>query len=97
MKFMISAFLFALLVAIFAIQNSLPVYVTFFIWSFQISLVLVIIGAAAFGALTVLSLASLIQYRLKLTIKQSIQHQGELEAENNILHERLEKEFAKMK
>lgn len=95
MKFIISAFIFALLVAIFAVQNSLPVTVGFFIWSFQTSLVIIIMGAATFGALVILSLASLVQYRMKRNIKQTRHRQGELEAENSILRERLEKELAK--
>ncbi|MDF2571581.1 MAG: Lipopolysaccharide assembly protein domain protein, partial [Sporomusa sp.] len=51
------AFIFALLVAVFAVQNSLPVTVTFLTWGFQTSLVIIILGSATFGAMTILSLA----------------------------------------
>lgn len=47
------ALLFALVVAIFAVQNAVPVGVSFLTWRFETSLVLVILGGAALGALSV--------------------------------------------
>lgn len=76
------AFVFALLVAIFAVQNALPVTVSFFMWSFQTSLVIIILGAATFGAMTILSLAMLVQFQLKRNINKLKQSQQQLEAEN---------------
>ena len=75
------AFLFALLVAIFAVQNAVFVTVSFLFWSFQTSLVLVVLGAATFGAMAVLSLASLAQFRLRRTLRRARQRLGEMEAE----------------
>lgn len=79
------AFVFALLVAAFAVQNSLPVTVTFLVWSFQTSLVIIILGAATFGAMTILSLALLVQFKLRRTISKLTETQRQLEAENNEL------------
>ncbi|MGI6225133.1 MAG: LapA family protein [Peptococcales bacterium] len=52
--YLVGALLFALLVALFAVQNTIIVKVVFLFWQFEISLVLVILGAASFGALCVL-------------------------------------------
>ncbi|HWR45358.1 LapA family protein [Sporomusa sp.] len=79
------AFIFALLVAVFAVQNSLPVTVTFLTWSFQTSLVIIILGSATFGAMTILSLALLVQFRLRRTLHKTQQAQQLLEAENREL------------
>lgn len=51
--YLVGALLFALLVALFAVQNTILVKVVFLVWKFEISLVLVILGAASFGALCV--------------------------------------------
>jgi len=58
--YLITALVFALLVAVFAIQNTETVVIQFLAWSFSISLVLVILGSAAVGAL-VLYLFSLVK------------------------------------
>jgi putative membrane protein len=89
------ALVFSLLVAAFAIQNSLPVTVSFAVWSFQTSLVLVILGAATFGALAVISLAVPMQIKARWDLKKAHHRQGELEAEAKTLQERLDRELAK--
>ena len=76
------AFVFALLVAIFAVQNALPVTVSFLLWSFQTSLVIIILGAATFGAMTILSLAMLVQFKLKRNLTKLKQSHQQLEVEN---------------
>lgn len=84
------AFIFALFVAVFAVQNSLPVTVTFLMWSFQTSLVIIILGSATFGAMTILSLAMLVQFNLKRSLHKLTQSQQQLEAENRELKARQE-------
>lgn len=84
------AFIFALLVAVFAVQNSLPVTVTFLMWSFQTSLVIIILGSATFGAMTILSLAMLVQFKLKRSLHKLTQSQQQLESENRELKARQE-------
>ena len=92
---LVLALVFALIVAAFAIQNSLPVTVSFVTWSFQTSLVIVILGAATFGALAVMSLAVPMQIKARWGLKKALHRQGELEAEAKTLQERLDKEVAK--
>ncbi|MDR7865249.1 MAG: LapA family protein [Sporomusaceae bacterium] len=92
---LVLALVFALLVAAFAIQNSLPVTVSFVTWSFQTSLVIVILGAATFGALAVMSLAVPMQIKARWQLKKALHRQGELEAEAKTLQERLDKEMVK--
>ncbi|MDK2925725.1 MAG: hypothetical protein PWQ41_1499, partial [Bacillota bacterium] len=46
MFILVVALLCALLVAVFAVQNSVPVTVTFLGWRLEMSLVLIILGAA---------------------------------------------------
>jgi uncharacterized integral membrane protein len=95
MAYLFFAFVFSLLVAIFAIQNAVPVTVSFFVWSAQTSLVLIILGAATFGAMVIISLATYVQFKQRIIIQKAKQRQGELEAEVNILRNRLEQEQAK--
>lgn len=92
---LLGTLVFSLLVAVFAIQNSLPVTVSFVAWSFQTSLVIVILGAATFGALAVISLAVPLQLKARWDLKKARQRQGELEAGLKTLQERLDKELAK--
>lgn len=95
MLYLFMAFAFSLLVALFAIQNSLPVTIGFLYWSVQTSLVLVILGAATFGALAILSLALLMQVRARWNLKKANQRIGELEAELKTVKTQLEQELAK--
>ncbi len=95
MLYLFLALLFSLFVAIIAIQNSLAVTVSIFTWSYQTSLVIIIIGAATFGALAILSLAVPVQLKARWELKKGRQRQGELEAELKTLQTRLDKEMAK--
>ncbi len=52
--YLLLGLVFALLVAVFAVQNSTPVNIRFLAWEFKnISLALVVLGAAAGGAFAV--------------------------------------------
>lgn len=95
MAYLFFAFIFALLVAIFAIQNALPVTIGFFVWNVQTSLVIIILGAATFGAMVIVSLATYVQFKQRLILQKSKQRQSELEAEVQTLKTRLEQELAK--
>ncbi|HML87292.1 MAG TPA: LapA family protein [Methylomusa anaerophila] len=81
--------------SVFAVQNSFPVTVSFFAWSFQTSLVILILAAAIFGVLTVLSLVMPVQFRLQRRLHQSKQLQKDLEIENEKLRIQLAKELSK--
>ncbi|MCR4402218.1 MAG: lipopolysaccharide assembly protein LapA domain-containing protein [Firmicutes bacterium] len=61
---------FALLVAVFAIQNSMPVTVTFLRWRLtDVSLALVILGSAAAGALVIALLGAVREIGLRLSLR----------------------------
>ncbi|WXJ79840.1 hypothetical protein MTMBA_19310 [Moorella thermoacetica] len=69
--FSLLAIFFALLVAIFAVQNAGQVEINFLAWQFSnISLVLVILGSAAFGALVVFLLGAVRQVRQAREIRE---------------------------
>lgn len=60
--YLIAALIFALLIAAFAIQNTMVVTVHFLIWQTEISLVLVILGSLAAGALLLFFIGLFKQY-----------------------------------
>ena len=51
--------LFALFIAVFSIQNASPVLIRLFVWDFNISLVLIVLGAIVFGAILMTLVTSL--------------------------------------
>jgi uncharacterized integral membrane protein len=80
MKYVVFALLFALVGAGFALQNATAVTVSFALWSFQTSLVLVILGSATCGAMIILFLAAPVQIRLRWLADKSARHAAEVEA-----------------
>jgi lipopolysaccharide assembly protein A len=74
------AFVLAILIALFALQNTLAVNVRFLLWEYDTSLVLIILGSTMFGAiLTFLaSLGSRIR-RVRTTrqLEETVRSQGE--------------------
>ncbi|AZR73095.1 hypothetical protein BBF96_06675 [Anoxybacter fermentans] len=67
--------LFALLVGVFAVQNDIDVSLKFFTWQFETSLVVVVLGGVALGALMIgiLGLISQIKARIQIrTLKGKI-------------------------
>ncbi|MBM7623221.1 LapA family protein [Sporohalobacter salinus] len=82
---LVAALVFALIVAIFAIQNAITVQVVLFTWQFKTSLVVVIFAAAILGALSV-GLFGLMQYiKLRLKLRKKEQEINKLESELNEL------------
>lgn len=68
-KFIVSLF-FAIIVAIFAVQNAGNIDVNFFFWNFTISQAIVIFGSAILGGLTVLLLGLIKQIKQNRKIKK---------------------------
>ncbi|HBS59824.1 MAG TPA: DUF1049 domain-containing protein [Firmicutes bacterium] len=68
--FLISALVFSLLVAVFAVQNAILVPVNLLFWNFQISLVLVILSASVAGAFIMFFVALFRQFNLGQKIKE---------------------------
>lgn len=73
MPYLLLTLIVSAVVAMFAVQNALVVPVSFFVWTFQGSLVLVIIGAVAVGALWAFLLAMC--WRFKMSRKLSHKEQ----------------------
>lgn len=95
--YLVSALIFALLVAIFAIQNTTVVVINFLMWEFHTSLVLVILGSALLGALCIFLLGSFKNFgawRKQRELEGKNRHLtnqvNELEAELKELRERME-------
>lgn len=84
------ALVFALLVAIFALQNAGAVDISFLMMDFSISQALVILISAAFGALTVLLLSLVRWFKCQSKIKGSAKTITALEQENKQLKLKLE-------
>mgnify|MGYP006284252349 FL=1 len=64
-KNLIVALVFAIIVAIFSIQNAGPVSLLFFGWEFSTSLVVVVLGSAVLGALIMWIISSFKQLKIK--------------------------------
>lgn len=84
------ALVFALLVAVFAIQNAGAVDINFLTMELSISQALVILISAVFGALTVLLLSLVRWLRSQSKLKTSVKTINTLEQENKELKMRLE-------
>ncbi|HHT70571.1 MAG TPA: DUF1049 domain-containing protein [Firmicutes bacterium] len=78
---LVLALICALLVAVFAVQNAKPVAVTFLAWHFEISLVLIILGAAALGAVAAFLLGTIRLVRQGRTVREATQRAQRLESE----------------
>jgi uncharacterized integral membrane protein len=89
-RFVISL-VFAILVAIFAIQNSSIIVINFLFTQFSISQALVILISAVIGAIIVMILAAITRIKLSMKLNLSIKAITKLEEENKLLAERIEK------
>lgn len=97
--YLVISLLFALLVAVFAIQNSQPVLLRFFGWFLETSQAVLLIGAASAGALVVGLLAFFRQLGmgLKLMDERSRAHRAGGEAEQaRLASNELRKELGRL-
>jgi uncharacterized integral membrane protein len=78
---LILAIVFAFLIALFAVQNSMVVNVNLMMWNIEASLVLVILGAALLGFLLALSLQVYSQVKLRYQLYKAKAHIQQLEEE----------------
>ncbi len=77
---MLVALMFAIVIAIFALQNTVTVHVRFLAWEYETSLVLIILGSATLGAILtfVASLGPRIRRARDIRqLEQTVQSQGE--------------------
>lgn len=87
--YLVSALVFSLIVAIFAIQNTVMVTVQFLTMQASVSLVLVILGSAVVGALALFFLSLFRQVGSWMTIRQLTHQKEELEKQVKRLEEKL--------
>ncbi len=87
--YLIIALIFSLLVAIFAIQNTALVVVSFLTWQFSIPLVLILLGSAVSGALVLYFLGLFKQVGSWFKIRQLNSHKESLEKQVQKLEEQL--------
>jgi uncharacterized integral membrane protein len=80
---------FAIIIALFAIQNSGEVDINFLYGNFTVSQVLVILFSVALGAIVVLLLGIIKQMKLKKNIKNASKKLEDLEKENNSLNKKI--------
>ena len=88
-KFIISL-MFAVIVAIFAIQNAGSIEVKFFFANFRISQAVVILGSAIVGSIIVLLLGLVKQIKQNNIVKKLTQEIEDIKLENNNLQAKLE-------
>lgn len=86
----VSSLIFALLVAIFAIQNAARVNVNFLFWDINLPQGVVIIIAAAFGAITVFLLSVVKRLQIGAAIRSDKRTIANLEEEKRTLQSKLE-------
>ena len=85
----IMSLIFAIIVTVFAIQNSTPVDVNFVFGSAQVSEAIVIFISAIAGALIVAILSLIREFKLKRKIKQQAKTIKTLEKENGDIKSKL--------
>ncbi len=83
--------IFALLVAVFSIQNAGPVSLVFFTWRFETSLVVVVLGGIALGAIIMGLFSSFKQFKLKRKLKKLKFEKENLEVEKKELETNISK------
>lgn len=88
-RFIISLF-FAILVALFAIQNASAVEINIFFAKYTVSQALVILISAILGGIIVLLLGLVKQIKLNLKIKSTSKTIAKLEEENKVLKEQID-------
>ncbi|PAB56632.1 LapA family protein [Anaeromicrobium sediminis] len=86
----IFSLIFAILVALFAIQNSESVVISFLFAEFNVSQALVILISSVLGAVIVMLLGVIKQIKLQLKIKEQSKKIKNLEEENKLCTNQIE-------
>ncbi|MFW6390027.1 MAG: lipopolysaccharide assembly protein LapA domain-containing protein [Halanaerobiales bacterium] len=72
---------FALLIAVFAIQNANTVSIRLFNWAFSINIVYIVLGSVAFGAVVMALVSSFNQLKMSRKIRKLEKEKEELQNE----------------
>ena len=87
--YLIIFLIFAVLVAAFAVQNTMPVVVKLLLWEANLSLVLVILGSVAVGAILLFTIDTVKHIGNKREIKDMNRQIKELTKEKELLEKSL--------
>jgi lipopolysaccharide assembly protein A len=80
---------FALIVAIFSIQNASTVSISIFTWKYDVSLVIIVLGAIAFGAIVMGVFTSFKQIQIRRELRTVKNERDKLVETNHILEKRI--------
>jgi len=83
----IFSLILAIIVALFAVMNAIPVNVNLFFAQFKVSLAIVIFASAVFGAVIIMILGMISQAKMKLKIKELSKKNQQLAVEVSNLKE----------
>ncbi len=87
---LVLSLIFALIVAIFAVQNNTPVDIAFLGWKYSgISLVLVILGSAASGAIAVFLFGLVRQFKMQRDLRSSKSQNTKLSSQISALEAKI--------
>ncbi len=89
MPYLILAICLSMIVALFAVQNAVSVVLNFGIWSFSMSLVMVILGAFLGGVLAATFFILMMKARHYMADRKMREEIGSLQNENTRLKERI--------
>ncbi len=89
MPLFILVIILSIIVALFAVQNAVTVSLSFAMWSFEMSLVLVILGSFLLGVLVATCFLLAMKAKHYLKDKKMHEEMQKLQAENQRLEERI--------
>ncbi len=89
MPYLLITVLISIVVALFAVQNAINVSLNFFVWSFNTSLVLIILGSFFLGILVETCYLLMVKAKHYLQDKKMNEEIAKLKNENKVLEERI--------
>ncbi len=89
MPYLLLTIVISIIVAIFAVQNAMSVSLNFFVWNFDTSLVIVILGSFLLGVLVGAIYLLVVKARHYLQVKKLHEEIAALQIQNKALDERV--------
>ncbi len=90
MPYLFFTLFISVIVAVFAVQNSVSVSLNFVVWTMQTSLVIVILGSALLGALAALFFTLMMKAKHYLQDKKTREEMTALKKDNDKLREEVQ-------
>lgn len=89
MPYLLITVLISIVVALFAVQNAVNVSLNFFVWSFNASLVIIILGSFLLGIVVETFYLLMVKARHYMQDKKMNEELARLQNENKMLEERI--------